>query len=49
MLSTGQFVFPPDPNCDFDWLYDELVMNGNLQVFCEMSQETEVENEHAEL
>ena len=28
VLTTGQFVFPPEANYDYGRLYDELVMNG---------------------
>lgn len=48
-ISTSQFIFPPDMNCDFDRLYDEIIMNGKAQAFnaCEVSQKKEVEYEDA--
>lgn len=46
-MSTAQFVFPLDTDSDFDRLYNELIMNRKAQVFYEVSQEREVENEDA--
>lgn len=46
-MFIGQFIFPCDPECDFNRLYDELVMNGIAKVFNvhEISEQREAKNE----